>query len=877
MRADELRRAWGDFFSARSHTGVPSAGLIPHHPSAPMFTNSGMMQFVPYFLGEEEIPFSPARAYSVQKCVRAGGKHNDLDAIGRSMRHLSFFEMLGNFSFGDYFKAEAIPWAWEFVTEVLGLDGDRVWVTVHVDDDEAEEIWADAVGFPRERIQRLDKDNFWEMGETGPCGPSSELFWDFGPEVGPEGGPQNPAAEERYVEFWNLVFPQYIRLDDGSLTDMPRTGIDTGAGLERILGVLQGSPSLYAADTLSVLTDRAQEVTGRRFGADRLADVALRLIADHTRTVAFLVSDGVMPSNEDRGYVLRRILRRAVYFSYLLGVDKPVLPPMIETCVDLMGDAYPDLREHADGVLTIVSREEDRFRQTLKSGSAMLESELETLTPGQQGERPVLDGRVAFQLHDTYGFPLEVTQEILAERGVDLDVDAFDAAMADQRARAKAAAKGGSVAMGDEVDAFREILNTNGATEFVGRELDETTTTVVGVVPSPGSGDADGSAGTVSIFLRHTPFYAEAGGQVGDTGVIRSDRGRAEVLDTVYALPGLHRHVARITEGSFDVGDEVTASIDADRRNAIRRHHTGTHVLHWALRKVLGEHVKQQGSLVLPDRLRFDFSHFEALTPEQIAAIEDLANAEILDNAEAKHYETTMEEARAKGAIAFFGDKYGDIVRVLEAGRHSVELCGGTHVRRLGDIGPIKIIAEESVGSNLRRLTAVAGTGPIDRLREREAELVAVAEAAGVPPTDVVEGVARLREQLKAANDEIKDLRRAVATGRAAELAASAVDGVVIARIDGTDRNELRDMAVSLRDRPGIRAVVLGGAPEGGGAALVAATTEDSGLHAGELLAEAKKLIQGGGSSDPRLVMAGGKNADGVGPALDVVRAALGA
>ncbi len=878
MRADELRHAWTEFFGARAHTEVPSAGLIPHHPSAPMFTNSGMMPFVPYFLGEEEVPFTPKRASSVQKCVRAGGKHNDLDAIGRSMRHLSFFEMLGNFSFGDYFKAEAIPWSWEFVTEVLGLDGDRVWVTVHTSDDEAEEIWIDSVGVPKERIQRLDKDNFWEMGDIGPCGPSSELFWDFGPEVGPDGGPANPAAEERYVEFWNLVFPQYIRVEGGELTDMPNKGIDTGAGLERILGIMAGSPSLYAADTLSVLTDRAQEVTGKQlmeFGergpgsgddsADgRLTDIALRLLADHTRSVAFLISDGVMPSNEERGYVLRRILRRAVYFSYILGVETPVLAPMIETCVELMGGAYPELAANADAVLTIASREESRFRNTLKTGSSMLNAELAELDEGA-----VLDGTVAFQLHDTYGFPVEVTEEILAERGVELDVDGFDSAMADQRARAKAGAKGASVVLGDEVDAFREVLTESGPTEFVGRDLDSVTTTVVGVVPT------DDGTGTVSIFLSHTPFYAEAGGQVGDTGEITAPGTRAEVLDTVYALPGLHRHVARIIEGSFDLGTEVTATIDVDRRDAIRRHHTGTHILHWALREVLGDHVKQQGSLVEPERLRFDFSHFEALTPDQIVAIEDLANAEILANADAHHYEATMDEAREKGAIAFFGDKYGDIVRVLEAGTRSIELCGGTHVSRLGDIGPVKVVAEESVGSNLRRITAIAGLGPVDRLREREAELVRVADAAGVPAADLFDGVVRLKEQLKGAQDEIKGLRTAAASGRVTELASSAVDGVVVARIDGTDRNELRALAVSLREQPGIAVVVLGGAPEGGGAALVVATTDESGVDAGSLLADAKKLIQGGGSSDPRLVVAGGKNADGVGPALDAVRDAL--
>lgn len=863
MRADELRRAWTQFFVDRGHTAVPSAGLIPHHPSAPMFVNSGMMPFVPYFLGEEAPPFDPARAVSVQRCVRAGGKHNDLDAIGRSRRHLSFFEMLGNFSFGDYFKEDAIPWAWEFVTEVLGLDGDRIWITVHTSDDEAEDIWADAVGFPRERIQRLDKDNFWEMGDTGPCGPSSELFWDFGPDEGPDGGPANPAAEERYVEFWNLVFPQYFRQPDGSLRDLDAPGIDTGAGLERILGVLADSPSLYAADTLSVLTDRAQEVTGARFGGDRLHDIALRLIADHTRTVAFLVADGVMPSNEDRGYVLRRVLRRAVYFSYMLGVEKPVLPPMIETCVELMGESYPELAESADSVLTIVSREEDRFRRTLRTGSTMLDTHIATIPEGG-----TVDGTVAFTLHDTHGFPFEVTQEIAAERGYDVDEDAFRKAMADQRARAKAASKGGGVAVGDEVDAFRAVLDASGPTEFVGSEVDSTTTTVVGVVP--------GADDTVSIFLAATPFYAEAGGQVGDTGEITADGARAEVLDTVYALPGLHRHIARITEGGFDLGDEVTASIDSDRRNAIRRHHTGTHVLHWALREVLGDHVKQQGSLVTPERLRFDFSHFEAVTPEQIAAIEDLANEEILTNAEAHHYEATMEEARAKGAIAFFGDKYGEVVRILEAGPKSIELCGGTHVSRLGDIGPVKIVSETSIGSNLRRIEAVAGTGPVHRLREREAELADVAARAGVPVGEVVDGVARLREQLKAAQDEVKALKKQLAGAAAGNLADSAVDGIVVARVDGAERNDLRELALSLRDSPGVRAVVIGGAPEGGGAALVAATTEESGIDAGSLVADATRAIKGGGGKDPRLVVAGGKDPGGLDEALDLVRAAAG-
>src|SRR5829696_5693975 len=465
----ELRRTWNDFFVAEQHTAVPSAGLIPHHPSAPMFTNSGMMQFVPYFLGEESAPFEPPRAVTVQKCVRAGGKHNDLDAIGRSLRHLSFFEMLGNFSFGDYFKEKAIPWAWEFVTEVLGLDGDRVWITVHVSDDEAEQIWADAVGFPRERIQRLDKDNFWEMGETGPCGPSSEIFWDYGPDLGPGGGPADRAAENRYVEIWNLVFQQYLRNADGTLRDLPSKNIDTGAGFERMLAVLAGSPSLYAADTLSSLVEEAQSVTGQRIGGSELGDIALRLMADHARTMTFLVADGVIPSNEDRGYVLRRIIRRAIRFAYLLGVERPVLPAMVERTIALMGDAYPVLRENSGLVLPIIEREEGSFRRTLATGSQILDTRLDQLAEGE-----ALPGEVAFQLHDTYGFPFEVTQETAELRGVEVDVEGFEAAMDEQRRRARDAAKRGGVATGDEVDEQHRILAENGPTVFTGRQEYET-------------------------------------------------------------------------------------------------------------------------------------------------------------------------------------------------------------------------------------------------------------------------------------------------------------------------------------------------------------------------------------------------------------------
>jgi alanyl-tRNA synthetase len=856
--SDELRRAWTDFFVARQHTPAPSGSLIPTHPSAPMFTNSGMMPFVPYFLGEEAVPYRPPRAVSVQRCVRAGGKHNDLDAIGRSPRHLSFFEMLGNFSFGDYFKAEAIAWAYEFVTEVLGLDPDRLWVTVHTDDDEAAALWTEAVAFPAARIQRLGSANFWEMGDTGPCGPSSEIFWDYGPQVGPEGGPANPDAEDRYVEIWNLVFPQYLRAADGSLSDLPSRNIDTGAGLERIMAVLAGSPSLYASDTLTALVEEAQSVTGHRLGRSELSDIALRLMADHARTMTFLVADGVIPSNEDRGYVLRRIIRRAIRFAYLLGVERPVLPAMVERTIDLMGDAYPVIVEGRDLVLPIIGREEESFRRTLVTGSQILDTQLDRLEPGG-----TLPGDVAFQLHDTYGFPFEVTQETADLRGFGVDVAGFEAAMADQRARARAAAKGGGVATGDEVAVQQQLLAEHGPTEFTGRDEYESTATVLAVV-------GDG------VYLDRTPFYAESGGQIGDTGTITTDTGVLDVVDTAYGLPGLHRHKVTVREGRVEPGQTATASIDGERRDAIRRNHTGTHILHWALREVLGQHVRQQGSLVAPDRLRFDFSHFEPVTRDQLRDIEDLANHEILGNASVRHFETTMNEARDLGAIAFFGDKYGDIVRVLEAGEHSIELCGGTHVRRLGDIGPLKVTSESSIGSNLRRIEAITGFGPIDRLRQEEDLVARAADALGTTPDELPLSAERMRGEFKALRDEIRDLRRQAAGNRAGELAAGAVDGVVVARVDGLAPDEVRDLAVAVRQQPGVRGAVVGGEKPDGGVTLVAAVNKDAGLHAGELIADAARTVQGGGGKGPELAQAGGRDASRLDDALDQVRAAAG-
>lgn len=859
VTADELRHAWTTFFTDRSHTAVASSSLIPTHPSAPMFTNSGMMQFVPYFLGEEPVPYSPPRAVSVQKCVRAGGKHNDLDAIGRSPRHLSFFEMLGNFSFGDYFKEDAIRWAWEFMTEVLGVDADRLWVTCHVDDDEAESVWVDTVGFPIERIQRLDKDNFWEMGDTGPCGPSSEIFFDYGPDLGPEGGPANPAAENRYVEIWNLVFTQFFRGTDGSLSDLPSRNVDTGAGLERILAVMGGSASLYQADVLAQLVDRAQVVTNRQLGGSDLGDIALRLLADHTRTSVFLVSDGVVPSNEDRGYVLRRVIRRAVRFAYMLGVESLVMPAMAESCMDIMGVAYPEVRTNSGLILDMLTREEEKFRRTLARGSAILDSELDAL-----GEGGRLDGEVAFELHDTYGFPLEVTEEMAELRGFGIDTDGFDMAMAAQRERSRAAGRRTGVSADDDAAAERELIAERGPTEFIGREHDTAEVTIVGII-----GDA--------VYLDRTPFYAESGGQVGDIGTITTPTGRLEVIDTDYAIPGmLHRHTTRTVEGVVEVGQNAIASIDVEHRAAIRRNHTATHILHWALREVLGDHVKQQGSLVAADRLRFDFSHFAAMTDDELRQVEDLANREILTNAKVDHFETSMDEARELGAIAFFGEKYGERVRVLRAGSHSTELCGGTHVSALGDIGLVKITSEGSIGSNIRRVEAVTGMGVVDLLRTDQGVIDESAELLGVSADDLLDGVKRRLSEAKALRTQLKDLNRELAVGRAQDLARAATGGHVVARVEVDGRDVLRDMAVIARDQPGIDVVVLAASPGGKGVGIVAAVDPAAGIDADELIAEAVSLVGGGGGKGAELAVAGGKHVDRIDDALQLVREKLG-
>ena len=885
MTVADVRRAFVDFFVRKNHTHVESASLIPHDPTL-LFTVAGMVPFKPYFLGEETPSFN--RAVSVQKCVRAGGKHNDIEEIGRTSRHLTFFEMLGNFSFGDYFKEDAIVWAWELVTESFGLDPERLWITVHNSDDEAEAIWLHKVGVPSERVQRLGSDNYWRMADVGPCGPCSEIFWDKGPQYGSEGGPAH-GGSERYVEIWNLVFMQFESTAVGGEVLLPQPSIDTGMGLERIAAVLQGVDSVWEIDEFVVLICAAKELTGVKSNstltsASKLnaastpesnarstrtaassVDVSLRIIADHARSMSLLISDGVFPSNEERGYVLRRIIRRAVRHAWLLGVQHPILAEMVDATVRVMGEAWPDLKQNHAYIRDVVDLEEKRFRETLRVGQAILDERIASLHASER-----LGGDVAFLLHDTYGFPLAVTEEIAAEQGVAVDVQGFEVAMNAQRTRARNARKAVNT---EDVSPFVALVSSMGSTDFVGR--DQLVVESAKVL----------YASDNTVVLDSTPFYAESGGQVGDTGeLFCSETGaHAYVTDTVYGVPGLHVHkivpasgVSEYGVSEFEVGDLVSAKVDAQRRAAIRRSHTGTHILHWALREVVGSHVKQQGSWVGPDRLRFDFSHYQALTAEQMNSLEYIVNQEVLANESCRHFETTFEHAKQIGAIAFFGDKYGDVVRVLEAGHHSVELCGGTHVKSLGDIGAVRIVSESSIGANIRRIEAVTGLATLDLLRSQNSLIEKAADALSVPSTELVQGIEKRQAESKELRAKVKELHRQLALSKADELAATACAGVVVARVDNVDQSCLRELALSIRDRESVKAVVLGAVTSKGGAALVSAVSPGDGFNAGHLISQAKRTIGGGGRPSADIAMAGGSKAQHLDEALRQAREAAG-
>jgi alanyl-tRNA synthetase len=838
MDANELRAAFTRYFTERGHRAVPSASLIPHDPTV-LFTIAGMIPFKPYFVGDEPAPWP--RATSVQKCFRTP----DIELIGTDTYHCTYFEMLGNFSFGDYFKVEAIPMAWELLTEVFGLDGDRLWVTVHDSDDEAEQIWIDGVGFPADRIQRMgDHDNFWTMGDTGPCGPDSEIFLDKGPAYGADGGPKF-GGEQRFVELWNLVFMESNRDAAGNLTDLPSKNIDTGAGLERILPLLQGHDSIFDTDLFAPIIDAAASVVGTAPGQDDKTDVALRVMADHGRAMCMLVADGVLPANEGRGYVLRRVVRRAVLAARRLGVEKPITPMLVDAVNGVLGQAWPALVENHGMILNVLSREEGGFDRTLRAGLGRLEEAFAT------GEK-VLGGDVAFTLHDTHGFPVELTEELARDAGLEVDRAGFDQAMAEQRERARAAAKPAKV--GDE-SSYRALLESEGPTQFIGRAPAhyEVPARVVGVL-------AGTEPGEVEVFLDQTPFYAEGGGQVGDTGTIVTASGIADVYDTIYALPGLIAHRAKL-DGELTMGQDALATIDGARREAIRRNHTATHLLHAALRHVLGDHVRQQGSEVAPERLRFDFSHHEQPTAEELQAVFDLANDAVLTDAPVVTTETSREEAERMGAIAFFGDKYGSSVRVVQAGDSSLEFCGGTHVGALGEIGPIALLSEESIGSNKRRIFAVTGRAALDRFTAREQLVESAAALLRTEPEELVAALERVLARQREAEKELSRLRQKDSVAAAADLAAAAVAAgrtVVVDRRDGLEGKDLQTMAQAVLRHDGISAVVLGGSPDGVKVALAAATGGQP--DATELVKTLGQIVGGGGGGTAEVALAGGKD-----------------
>ena len=841
MEAAQLRSIFLDYFAGNGHTVVPSASLIPHDASL-LFTVAGMVPFKPYFTEEETAPFK--RAVSVQKSFRTA----DIDIIGTTQRHLTFFEMMGNFSFGDYFKEGAIKYAWGLVTEGFGLDPERLWVTVHVSDDQAAELWRDMIGVRPERIQRLDEDNFWAMGESGPCGPCSEIFFDKGVEFGADGGPAH-GAEDRFVEFWNLVFMQYEKGPGGSMVELPKKSIDTGAGFERILALLNGVDSVFATDLFTPLLDTAARALKTPYGAHESTDLAIRRIADHGRAMTMLVSDGVLPSNEGRGYVLRRIIRRAILAARRAGSEAPLVASLVDATIEKMGTAYPVLVEDRDLIIEVLAREETGFARTLRTGLALLEEARDDVVAGGSS---VFPGAVAFKLHDTHGFPVELTEEIVAESGLAVERVSFDDAMADQRERARA------LNLADDAQ-YLDLIERHGATEFIGRDVSRYSveTQVIAMLA--------GEEGVHELFLDTTPFYAESGGQVGDRGTVTTESGCFEVIDTQNVAGGLVAHRGRVT-GEVLPGQTAVAVIDPLRREATRRNHTATHLLHAALRTVLGDHVRQQGSLVAPDRLRFDFSHGTGVRPEESAEILRLVNTDVVANEGVETIQTSKQEAQKMGAVAFFGDKYGDRVRVVRAGTHSLEFCGGTHVERLGDIGQIQIVSESSIGSNTRRIEAVTAMGAHRRSTEMEQALGSVATLLKTSLDNVVPALERVMERQRDLDREIAALRQGQLSTLADGLHEAHPGHALVARVDGLSGDQLRTLAQDLQRR-NRRVVVLAGASEGKVAVVVAS---DESLDAQVAVKRLAALVGGGGGGSARLALAGGRNTR----ALDEVIAA---
>ena len=848
MGAADVRRAFLEFFRDRGHTVVPSSPLVPGNDPTLLFTNAGMVQFKDVFLGKEKREY--LRAATSQRCVRAGGKHNDLENVGYTARHHTFFEMLGNFSFGDYFKREAIGFAWSFLTETLKLDPKRLWVTVYREDDEAAEIWLKDIGVSAERFARLgEKSNFWAMGDTGPCGPCSEIFYDHGADV-PGGPPGSPDEDgDRYVEIWNLVFMQFERAADGALAALPKPSVDTGMGLERVSAVLQGVHSNYDIDLFRNLIVAAAKLAG----TDDLASSSLRVIADHIRACTFLVLDGVLPSNEGRGYVLRRIIRRAVRHGYKLGISEPFFYKLVAVLEHEMSSAYPELTRGRAQAERVLRQEEERFAETLAKGMALLEGAIADLGPAGT----VIPGEVIFKLYDTYGFPADLTADIARERGLGIDHDGFDAAMESQRRRSQEASKFG-------VD-LRGAAPIDARTAFEGYAQTQAEGRVVALLRAGAQVEQIDTGEEGEVVLERTPFYAESGGQVGDAGVLAAVGVRFEVTDT-RKRGAAHVHIGRMLEGRIRVGDTLGATVDAERRRATARNHTATHLLHAALRQRLGTHVQQKGSLVAPDRLRFDFSHPEALGTEELVAIERVVNAQIRANAPAETRLMDYEHAVAAGAMALFGEKYDRDVRVLRVGDFSMELCGGTHVERAGDIGLFKIVSEGGVASGVRRIEAVTGEGAVEFVEQNEALLKELAHLVRGSREDVTDKVREALERVKQMEREVRALKDRLASGQGVDLAAGAreIHGVKVlaTQVADADAAALRSAVDGLKERLKSAVIVLASVQAPDKVVLVAGVTADqtARIKAGELVGTVAARIGGRGGGRADFAQAGGTN-----------------
>ena len=853
----ELRQSFLDFFKQCDHSVVASSSLVPVDDPTLLFVNAGMVQFKDVFLGKEKRNYQ--RAASSQRCVRAGGKHNDLENVGYTARHHTFFEMLGNFSFGDYFKREAIGYAWEYLTVVLKLPPERLWVTVFEDDNEAADIWLNEIKVDPARLGRIGaKDNFWSMGDTGPCGPCSEIFYDHGEEIagGPPGTPEEDG--DRYVEIWNLVFMQYDRDPAGKLHPLPKPSVDTGMGLERLAAIMQGVHNNYDIDLFQSLIKAAAEIAGTR----DLANNSLRVIADHIRSCAFLVVDGVLPSNEGRGYVLRRIIRRAVRHGYQLGIKDLFFYKLVAPLCDEMGAAYPELKDNHAHVERILKLEEERFAETLEQGMRILEDDLAAL----QGKQ--ISGDTVFKLYDTFGFPMDLTADIARERGLTIDTDGFNEAMEGQRSRARAASQFGSD--------YSDNLQFDGSTVFTGYEHLEDKASVVALFSEGEAVDALEPGKPGIVMLDQTPFYAESGGQVGDQGQLKAANGVFEVSDTQKQGSDAIAHIGSVTTGALHVGDSVEAQVNWQRRQAIILNHSGTHLLHAALRKVLGDHVQQKGSLVDPERLRFDFAHYEPVSPEQLAEIEHLVNQQIRANAVAETRVMSIDDAKQSGAMALFGEKYGDDVRVLSMGEFSVELCGGTHVDHAGDIGLLKITAESGIASGVRRIEAVTGETAMLWVASNEQRLQKIADLVKGSRDDADEKVAQMLDRQRTLEKELKQLKGKMASSQGSDLASQAVEingiKVLAARLDGADSQVLRDTLDQLKNKLGSAAVVLA-TVDGDKVSIVAGVTKDrtGQLKAGELVNFVASQVGGKGGGRPDMAQAGGNQPEHLDAALESV------